>query len=599
MSPVSLVATTGAEIPARRFELRAVSMHLLLAGASAVLLGLAFPRPGWSWLAHVALVPITLLAIRSAKAWTLAWTTFLVGWAWWLVRTNWLYQVTGGGYVALAAYMAVYTPVTMLLVRWFYQRYRSAMVLTLPIVWVSLEYIRCTWLQGGFGWFALGHSQAPWLPEHGASWLIQVSDLFGQHAVSFLVAMTNGLIVDLLTRPLFSRDAAKRLDFSRFGAAVLILWVVTYTVALFYGSQRVNAENYPSREGRPASVRVAVVQTNVPQDNKNSPEASQMLEDWRRMLELTIEAGRSRPKPDLIVWPETMVPAALNVEAQAYYETTETASRGFEQFDQQIRELAQRLGVWILAGSGTELGWKYVTLEGREYELPTERYNSAYLYADDGEQVEQRYDKIHRVPFGEYLPWVENWAWMKLMFMRYLSPYGEYDYTIRPGREYTVFSLQTGEGQGVRFAAPICFEDIVPRATRRMCYGRGGEKRADLLVNITNDGWYAGADQGPQHFQIAVFRCIETRVPMARSVNTGFSGFIDSNGRVLSLVEKGGQNQVVDGWVAADLPLDGRKTFFGRVGSAPIIGLCVATGVLALGGLIPRRKKAETPIKGA
>jgi apolipoprotein N-acyltransferase len=594
MSPVALGAT-----PAPRFEIRAVWLHLLLGAVSALLLGLAFPRPGWWPLAHVALVPMTVLAVRSAKAWTVAWTAYLVAWAWWLIRTQWLYQVTGGGYVALAAYMAVYTPLAMLLVRWLYRRYGAATVLTLPLAWVSFEFTRCNFLQGGFGWFALGHAQAPWKPEQGASYLIQVSDLFGQHAVSFLVCMTNGLFVDLLTRPIYKRDAIGRIDFNRHGAVVMLLWTLVYVTALVYGWYRVSQGD--SVTGAAGRVSVAVVQTNVPQDNKNNPEPEQMMRDWTRMLELTIQAARSNPKPNLIVWPETMVPAAVNAEARMFFERTTDWRRGDEQFHRDIEGLTQVLGLPILVGAGADLDWRPMTFKGRTIEMPYERYNSAYLYEPIGGQSPQRYDKMHRVPFGEYLPWIENWPWLKRLFMKYLSPYGEYDYTIRAGDEFTVFTVRppgSASPRPVRFATPICFEDSGPRVPRQMCYDPDGAKRCDLLVNLTNDGWYPRSDQPAQHFQIAVLRCVENRVPMARAVNTGFSGFIDSNGRVLRLVEVDGRNQVVEGWSAAELRLDPRKTLFGRAGSWPIVGMMIATALLALGGLVRRKNKAETPSKG-
>lgn len=587
------LAPTATE-PIARQGFASLASHLGLLALSAVLLGLSFPWPGWSALAHVALVPMVLLALRSSHPWRLAWTAYLIALAWWLVMARWLIEVTGGGWFALQAYMAIYTPAALLLLRWLHQRYRSAMVLTLPFVWVSFEFIRCNFPQGGFGWFALGHSQAPFDPSQGVRRLIQIADLFGQSGVSFLVAMTNGLIVDLLTRPLVRTAPSKGLR--RTVVAALVIWLLAFGGAWGYGYYRT----------RPTSAvpgpRVAVIQTNVPQDNKEHGNPEQMLEDWRRMVKLTFAAAEVRP--DLIVWPETMVPAALNPEALAYYETAEGPANGYQVFHEQIQQIVRQANAALLAGAPSEAQYKLYTISGGQYELPALRWNSAYLYRPDGVQERQRYDKIRRVPFGEYLPWIDDAPFLKGLFMKYLSPYGEYDYTIQPGSAYVRFDLPgpkrlaesqpsgaaaSGESR-FSFAAPICFEDVIPSVTRRMIYDEQGRKQANFLVNISNDGWYPGSAQGPQHLQIAVLRCVENRVPMARSVNTGISGFVDANGVIGPLVVTAGRTQQVEGWAVATLTLDPRATLFGLVGHLPVVGLIVATAALAVGGAFRRKK---------
>ena len=98
-----------------------------------------------------------------------------------------------------------------------------------------------------------------------------------------------------------------------------------------------------------------------------------------------------------------------------------------------------------------------------------------------------------------------------------------------------------------------------------MIYARTGEKRADLLINLTNDGWFVGTSQGAQHFQQAVLRCVELRVPMVRSVNTGISGFIDSIGRVGPLVQEGGRIRGIEGFATKAIELDNRRSVYGRI----------------------------------
>jgi len=120
--------------------------------------------------------------------------------------------------------------------------------------------------------------------------------------------------------------------------------------------------------------------------------------------------------------------------------------------------------------------------------------------------------------------------------------------------------------------------------------GGGAGKRCDVLINITNDGWFTGSSQGLQHFQIAVMRCIENRVPMARAVNTGVSGFIDSSGRVGPMVVVDGNIQQVDGFAVHTVMPDDRYTLFGTVGMIPVTLLTITTCVMVLIGVIRRKK---------
>jgi apolipoprotein N-acyltransferase len=224
------------------------------------------------------------------------------------------------------------------------------------------------------------------------------------------------------------------------------------------------------------------------------------------------------------------------------------------------------------------------------------------------------------VPFGEYIPWVEDAAWLKQLFLHYISPY-DFDYTVQPGKSFTVFdgppALDAGSSaaapaadtsQAVRIAAPICFEDVYPDVIQQMVYGQAGQKRADLVVNLTNDGWFlfrydapwlhhwysspvawlvgwlGASHQGIQELQAAAFRCVENRVPMVRSVNTGISGFIASSGRVGPLLTVDGRTQDVDGYISCRVALDPRTTFFGQAGQWPMAVLQICTAIWVLGG---------------
>jgi apolipoprotein N-acyltransferase len=601
--------TTHVALP--RTGIRSVPAHLILLGASAVLLVLAFPPYGFAWLAYLALWPAGLLAARAASARQLAWTSFVVFWAAWLFLLSWLIPVTGGGYAVLAALMAAYWSLALLITHALHKRYHAAMIVLLPMAWVASEFVRGRFLAGGFGWFALGHSQASYTTAQSAGRIIQTADLFGELGVSLIVAMTSGLLVDLMTHPLVTPIGQNKHRIHRTIRGALILWILVMSASWFYGQYRIDQWEQSTTPGP----RIAVIQTNVPQNNKTHSTPTQDAENWRRMTELTHLAADASPTPDLIVWPETMVPKALNPKALDFYRQM---GGGSEIYHQLIRETAQSVGTNLIVGSPSYEGFVQENYpDGSTGYIPKPRYNSVFLYYADGEQSPLRYDKMHRVPFGEFIPWVSAIPPIKSLFLKWFTPYDQ-DYSLAQGTSLTVFdvpiqphpdpqqpkdnatpSLSEAKARvsptslntnAVRTVTPICYEDAVARVVRKLVYQPNGQKRADLLVNLTNSAWYPNYAQQPQQLQIATIRCIENRVPMARSVNGGISGFIDSLGRLGPLVEVGGQHQWVDGFATDQPRLDSRLTLYGTLGDTPIGSLAALTALLLLWGKIVPRK---------
>ena len=301
---------------------------------------------------------------------------------------------------------------------------------------------------------------------------------------------------------------------------------------------------------------------------------------------------------------------------------------------ERIKNLAYAHKVPILVGSSyydAEAHPDPRAPEGRR--IVEDKRNTAYFYDRTGHMSDDpvdRYDKIHIVPFGEYLPFRDSLPIAYRLFVA-LSPYPE-AYFLTPGdeRAMTAFRLDraaptpssaptTGPATDAatapvtapgaapapeewRFVTPICFEDIDPLLVARMFRPRGdrpanaghGKKRADFIVNITNDGWFM-ANEMPQHLQAARFRSIENRAPTARSVNTGISGFIDSCGRVSGLIPAG-----TEGTSVQTLQLDSRLTLYTRFGDAFAYGCVAATSLAAVAALVRwwtgrRRARGATP----
>lgn len=564
----------------QRYGIQSVSAHVAMSVATAVLLTLAFPLPGWSFMAFFALVPVGVLAMRTRRIWMLAWTSYVVFFAWWVLRVMWLRHVGGFAPVGIALVCAGWFTLALVCLAMAQRRFNGALTLTLPVFWCAMEIARSVWPVGGFAWFTLGSSQAAWRTGEHPGYLIQSADLFGWVTVSFLVAMTSGLIIDLIARPLIKRHASGKVRPRRTVVSAVLLWLGCMVSALIYGHQQL--AKTPDATTPDSQVAVlGIVQTNVPQSNKIRGSVEQKQQDFDRLLELSEQSAADHPKPDLIVWPETMLPYAINDEA------VDAAKRGvykepyaslIVEMRERVQQHSDRYGIPLVVGSQA---WD-IADQGRSM-------NSALYVVPGGESL-ARYSKMHLVPMGEYIP---GPAWLKDAFLKHLSPY-DHDYTVQPGEGVAIFEVESkSESPNLRIATPICYEDVVAVQCRKMVYGNNGIKRVDLLVNLTNDGWYPGSHQGYQHLQLAVMRCIESRVPMARSVNTGVSGMIDSAGRVGPLVTVGGEHQEVDGYINAMVTLDPRTTVYGRVREGAWAGICAAALLLLIGVLVPHTAKRK------
>jgi apolipoprotein N-acyltransferase len=180
-------------------------------------------------------------------------------------------------------------------------------------------------------------------------------------------------------------------------------------------------------------------------------------------------------------------------------------------------------------------------------------YNSAVLVSKEAKLL-KRYDKLHLVPFGEYIPLRKI-----LGFLETVVPIGDFT----AGGDYTIFTLPT------RFSVLICFEDLFPEISR------GFVKRgADFLINITNDAWFQKTSSPYQHLAASVLRAVENRAFLVRSANTGISGFIAPSGKIISLVQdKMGRNIFINGYSTQEMlaPLEKNLSFYTRFGDMFIL----------------------------
>ncbi len=511
-----------------------MSRHsILLALLSGVLLTLPFLSFSLGPVAWIALVP--LLAAISGRTFREGFMLGgLAGAVWAYGSVYWLHLVTVPGYLVLGGYLALYPALWAGWTGRVASRRPGWLWWAAPAFWTALELLR-TYLFTGFPWNLLGTSQVRSLP------LIQISSLTGVYGVGFLLVLVNAAIA---SGALFLYRRGKAGRGNPVPPAGIIPAAILLTAALFYGRQSLN-EGPAETGGEPLAV--TLIQGSIRQEVKWVPGlAPAHLRTHLDLSRRALAAGS-----DLLIWPESALP---------YYLEEQPVIR---------RQLAQ-----LLSGGGAYL------LLGGDYRNPSGMYNSAYLL-DPAGGVEQRYDKVHLVPFGEYTPLKSIFP-----FLGRVVPWEE-DFT--PGREYPLFALSGLPGRtspAPRIGILICFEDIFPGPSRKMA-----RKGAGLLVNITNDAWFGRTPAPFQHAAASVFRAVENRVYLARAANTGYSCVIDPRGRIVGEVaDREGKKLFVPGWTTVPVRPRALPSFYRRHGDVFSWG-CVALALLATLGSFPARSR--------
>lgn len=538
--------------------------------ASAVLLTVMHPPYGLDAAAWVAWVPAALVCSPARSAWALAAAAYLIAALFWLFNLSWLAPVTFAGYVAFAFWQALYWPAIALLLRFGRQK-NIPLVCLVPLVVVGAEAAQ-SFIFGGFGWFFLAHSQY----RHLA--LIQIADLVGALGISVIVAVVNGAAAEAMLAWRQSRRLSRRVWRSAQVAAALVV------AALAYGYWRLAESRHTVSEGP----LVAAVQPNVPSLVKEQIENAEDI--FYRMVEMSQQAFYAGAA--LVAWPETMVLAYMNAEYLRYAPLESRAVR----FSAQIAQLAKYHSGYILFGANAALVDDNLDI--------ADMFNSAFLYRPDGAASPQRYDKRHLVPFGEYIPFRRSFPALYRWFLS-LSPY-DYDYNLTAGSEATVFPM-TADGRFWRFGVLICYEDTHAGIARQTVADADGQKRVDWLMNLSNDGWYVRYRDGKviptaelsQRTAISVFRCIENRIAIVRSVNTGISCLIEPTGRIRdgfvagALPDAAMARQAVEGWFADRVPIDSRASVFSRTGRW-LDALAAASAAIFAGWAIVQNIKRKT-----
>jgi apolipoprotein N-acyltransferase len=549
------------------------SPTLWLALAGALLLWLSFPPLDWWPLAWIAPLPWLWLIrqpeLAGRRPYAAIWLAGFVYWLFMLYGISRAHEALIAGWIALSWYLAFYVPFFVWLARVAVHRLGISLIVAAPVVWVGLELIRGH-LITGFSAGLLGHTQVAW------PMLLQISDLVGAYGVSFLMMLIAASLARMLPQ---SKER-----WTLWPAAIAALALV---MTLAYGTFRLS-ESPPKANREP--LRVALIQGSL----DTQFDQNRIDETFAHYDRLTSEARAANSRLDLVIWPESMFAAPEQFVEQPLTEAPgdrlppdrlvkEVAAYG-TRFDAILAAEAARAN--IVATDGTRQATPTYLLLGTNtyvYGPHEERrsYNAALL-ADHEGHVTGRYYKTHPVMFGEYIPFAQWLPWL-------------YKITPMNGGLSIGDGPKTFEVDGLALSPSICFESVVPHLIRRQVIelDRRGTP-ADVLVNVTNDGWFWGTAILDLHFRCAIFRAIENRKPVIIAANTGFSGWIDGNGRVLAQ----GPRRAPQVLIAEVVP-DGRASPYHLIGDWPAILCALVCLVLAAIGWRKAPANESSPGKQA
>lgn len=434
----------------------------------------AVPAIYWAYLKP----SFKLFSITMAAAQMVAWTILL----------GWLHHVTWFGLLLLGPFIGLWVGVWYLAVWWTIPRMlgratpnRLIAMLGLAALWAVLEWTR-TWLLTGF----------PWLPLAASQWkmvsMLQVASFTGSGGISFMVITVNIAFAAYAHR--LMREGAKGFN-KRSQEFFLAMFLVMICFSLFLVTS-LNRRHFI----RPLA-RVAFVQPNIPQavkwDTAKAPAIMQTIE------ELTLRAGATHP--DLILWPEAVTPYAV---------------KGQPEMQRWTEELVARAGAQVLMGS--------VAIE--KPHTPEESwYNGAFVIDPVSGLMPMSYAKRHLVPFGEYVPLRQLLGWLHK-----ITDVGEDDF--QRGTDAATMLVNSASGP-FTIGPLVCYEDIFPNLSRQSALAG-----ADVLAVVTNSAWFGEGAMAYQQAAHSVLRAVETRRPVLRCGNGGWSGWIDEYGNVCAELKR-------------------------------------------------------------
>ena len=509
-----------------------------LAGLSGLMLTASFSPIDLDWIAWISLIPL-LVSIEDKSPLVALKLGLFAGLSHYLTLIYWIVVVLShygninlilslATLLLLSLYLALYIAIfAFILVSFKKNRLSSFWGAS---IWVALEYARAH-IMTGFPWCLLGYSQYSRLP------LIQISDMAGVYGISFVIVLINLVIYSVASPVIKKKILGYRIGYeSRVtdyehnkhnGHPLRVIGIEAALTCLLIGFILVygyhNLKEKADMDSKGKGLRTVIVQGNIDQSIKWNPDFQEKtLAIYRELSEKSLDF-----RPQIIIWPETAVP--LFFQDKSY-------------LSKEVFKAAKIANSNILFGSPA-----YLRDKGTIH-----YYNRAYIISEDRELG--RYDKVHLVPFGEYVPLKKY-----IPFVHRIVPAaGDFS----PGKRVKPINVPD-----LDIGVLICFEAIFADISRKLAI-----QGAELLVNITNDAWFGHTSAPYQHLSMAVFRCVENGLPMARAANTGISAFILADGRI---VDKSGL--FVTDALQKEINIRHNKTFYSQFGDIFAIILLLAT----------------------
>ena len=495
---------------------------LLVSTLSSVLLVVCFPLFQVEWIIWFALVPLFLVFhhVRPVLGFGCA---YLAGVIFFGGVFIWAFEIPHyhlSHHIILALFLGLYFGVFACFFYFGKKYYGTFGALCLaPFFWTTLEYIRSNLGFLSLPWPLLGHSQYENLS------LIQIAAFGGAYSVSFVIVLINsasyGVILYFQSIWTSPADMLESNQIGKFQIASLL----SVTIAIFIGSylygQMALANIQYDKE-----LKISVIQGNIGQEMKAKPR-TYAKEIMARYKNLTRQASQNQP--DFIIWPEAATP-------------------GFVLKNMALRKAL----VDIIQGSDA-----YFVVGSSEYpkfskgdNFDVKKYGNTALYFSPKGELLGQYLKIRLIPFGEYIPYYGKFPWPK-----FIVPDDSRTYEI-PGTEHNLFNHE-----GYQFGITICWESHFASLFRAFV-----KKGANLMINVTNEGWFGDSAAPHQKLVTTVFRAVENRIAIARAANTGISCFIDPLGRITARVQQGEKDTFVQGYLTQTIPWSEGTTIYTKYG---------------------------------
>lgn len=539
---------------------------------------LLLPPFHFGWLVWVVFAPVLLFlwSLGERKRFRKAFLVGLfAGSVGFLGLFSWLQTVTVLGWAVVSVYLALFPAFWAAIVAtladprrepegnsWSGSVRRAFWVASL---WCGFEWLR-GWLFTGFGWNGIG------VAFHQTPIFAQSADLFGIVGLSFLPVFVQTVVVQVVLR-LFSKGPAVARRQPHYDLAVAICLVAA---SFSYGRWRISSAG----KGESMRLKTLMVQLDIKQEQtKRLADPLQIPIDYEAETIGALQSVPAERKPDWVILPESALDGRI---LRMPDETWGMANENFETLHQIGEEGSFTTIMGLVEVEGEKFNDQIAIKKNSRY------WNSMAVFARDGSL--QTFKKHHLVIFGEWIPFVEEIPLLKKIYEEQSGE--EFNGSFSRGESLEPLSAQVG-GNDVQIIPTVCFEDSVGRLVRKFT-----RDAPQVIVNVTNDGWFKESIGAEQHFANARFRAIELRRPLVRCANSGVTAAVDTlgmtrnpdTGKPQELRDEDGKT-FFRGHLFADIdiPKHPQWTLYSVIGDWGVIGAAVLSLLWAM--LVARRNR--------